>query len=454
MMQRASFLIACFLYFIHNTACVLVVRDDDAVNYQHFQSLKDFSQRFVTLDHNIAFAENVLVGVATNECMGMLMAPAFLGAQRAASSAITVATIPQEEFPLELDRCAEVLLYKYNSTILSPSERTTVLDHTELTNWIQQMIRVEVQFINLFEFPIVIYWHSDIENEQGVRTAELEAGMSGTIITYLGHIFSAHKFTREGEGELVDWMSVVEPIYTWRASNRLHTCEIVPGAQAQFVNTEQLTCNNLELRFAEFKYRVYYAKRIGLNYVQPKLVRAVTRNGFALERLPSPTYKWLKEWYTNNKDNRSVPEVWLGPCMNQHVAPSIMTHLPDNLKQRLSTEIAPLLETWYGGKLNLTSVYGIRKYTNGAILRMHVDTVHTHVVSAIINVDQNVEEDWPLLILDHEGVEHSLLMRPGDMIFYESAKLLHGRPIPLKGSHYDNIFIHFRPARAWNYDWM
>jgi hypothetical protein len=43
-----------------------------------------------------------------------------------------------------------------------------------------------------------------------------------------------------------------------------------------------------------------------------------------------------------------------------------------------------------------------RKYTNGSVLRMHVDTVNTHVVSAIINVDQSVEKDWPLLILDHE----------------------------------------------------
>ena len=44
-----------------------------------------------------------------------------------------------------------------------------------------------------------------------------------------------------------------------------------------------------------------------------------------------------------------------------------------------------------------------RKYTNGSVLRMHVDTVGTHVVSAIINVDQDVEKDWPLLILDHQG---------------------------------------------------
>ena len=59
---------------------------------------------------------------------------------------------------------------------------------------------------------------------------------------------------------------------------------------------------------------------------------------------------------------------------------------------------------------------------------MHVDTVGTHVVSAIINVDQEVDEDWRLLILDHEDREHWVTMEPGDMLLYESAKLLHGRP--------------------------
>ena len=38
----------------------------------------------------------------------------------------------------------------------------------------------------------------------------------------------------------------------------------------------------------------------------------------------------------------------------------------------------------------MTSIYGVRKYVNNSILRMHVDTAQTHVVSAIINVDQDV----------------------------------------------------------------
>jgi len=132
-------------------------------------------------------------------------------------------------------------------------------------------------------------------------------------------------------------------------------------------------------------------------------------------------------------------------------------------KQRLSEELLEVMEGWYGDKLTLTSIYGVRKYTNESVLRMHVDTANTHVVSAIINVDQEVntpakqegglggdgdDEDWPLVILDHDGVEHRLVMRPGDLLLYESAKLLHGRPTPLRATSYSNIFIHYMP-----HDW-
>ena len=48
----------------------------------------------------------------------------------------------------------------------------------------------------------------------------------------------------------------------------------------------------------------------------------------------------------------------------------------------------------------------------------------THVISAIINVDQDVDQDWPLYIQDHEGVTHKVFLQPGEMLWYESARLV------------------------------
>lgn len=70
-------------------------------------------------------------------------------------------------------------------------------------------------------------------------------------------------------------------------------------------------------------------------------------------------------------------------------------------------------------------------------------------MSAILNVGQDVNVDWPLQIKDHSGTVHQVIMRPGDMVLYESSKNIHGRVEPLDGSYFDNIFVHYRPNRGW-----
>merc|ERR1712045_287046 len=51
--------------------------------------------------------------------------------------------------------------------------------------------------------------------------------------------------------------------------------------------------------------------------------------------------------------------------------------------------------------------------------------------------------------MDNDGMEHSLTLQPGQMIWYESARLSHGRQRPLRGQYYDNLFVHFMPKGLW-----
>lgn len=63
--------------------------------------------------------------------------------------------------------------------------------------------------------------------------------------------------------------------------------------------------------------------------------------------------------------------------------------------------------------------------------------------SAIINVAQDVDEPWPLEVWGHDGKPYNITMEPGDMVLYESHSLIHGRPFPLKGNYYANVFVHY-----------
>ena len=92
----------------------------------------------------------------------------------------------------------------------------------------------------------------------------------------------------------------------------------------------------------------------------------------------------------------------------------------------------------------VTSVYGIRIYYNQSILAPHVDRLPL-VSSAILNVAQSVDTDWVLEVYDHEGMAHNVTMEPGDLVLYESHSVIHGRPFPLQGEYYANIFVHFEP---------
>jgi hypothetical protein len=76
--------------------------------------------------------------------------------------------------------------------------------------------------------------------------------------------------------------------------------------------------------------------------------------------------------------------------------------------------------------------------------------VSAQVVAVILNVAQRgVSTPWPLVIEDHGGHEHTLHMTPGQMLLYESARLVHGRPTPLDGDSYVNLFVHFKPKTGW-----
>ena len=58
----------------------------------------------------------------------------------------------------------------------------------------------------------------------------------------------------------------------------------------------------------------------------------------------------------------------------------------------------PHVSSWSGGvELEPTALYGLRVYTDGAVLVPHVDREETHALSLVLNVDQgSIREPWAL----------------------------------------------------------
>lgn len=178
--------------------------------------------------------------------------------------------------------------------------------------------------------------------------------------------------------------------------------------------------------------------------------RSFTEVGFAKARLPPDLYASILTYYYNNRFNMAREE-WdrKGVFVNWWQSDVYMIGMPWVLKKYWQTRLKQLVEQWIGGKipLELTDIYGMRRYEDGASLLPHVDREQTHAASMIVNIAQgDVQKPWPLEIYDHGDRLHLITMEPGDIVFYESAKCLHSRVDPLQGGHYVNMFVHFRPV--------
>ena len=177
-------------------------------------------------------------------------------------------------------------------------------------------------------------------------------------------------------------------------------------------------------------------------------IHGYTRQGFCKTRLDPALFKKLVAFYREKRVDAVAETVEGGYLWTQELghAASTFVELPAALKAEIHGSLLNQMIAWSGTPLEPTHVYGIRDYQRGALLEMHRDRLETHIISAIINVAQDINSPWPLCLEDHYYRLHEVYLEPGEVVFYEGGRLLHGRPHALDGASFANIFCHYRPA--------
>jgi hypothetical protein len=181
-----------------------------------------------------------------------------------------------------------------------------------------------------------------------------------------------------------------------------------------------------------------------------RVTRTFSPLGFKKGRLPKDVFASLGAFYYNNIQN-VVREEWKskGVFVNWWETDVLFLQIPWEMKNIYQARLRDMVEEWAGVPVEQTVMYGLRQYTQGARLLTHVDRLATHAVSLIVNIAQgNLTEPWPVEVQDHNDRLHEVLMEPGDVVYYESAKCLHGRNRPMMGqnAYYVNMFTHYRPV--------
>ena len=144
--------------------------------------------------------------------------------------------------------------------------------------------------------------------------------------------------------------------------------------------------------------------RISMSLAQPAQMQNYTEMGFKKIRAPEAVFRIIKDFWERNKDKGKLEKWYTGNTYtNNWEAPTNFVSVEDTtlrgggalLKARLWDAARETLQEWTGEELTPCSLYGIRVYTEGAILSTHVDRMPL-VSSAIINVAQDLDEPWPI----------------------------------------------------------
>jgi prolyl 4-hydroxylase len=167
--------------------------------------------------------------------------------------------------------------------------------------------------------------------------------------------------------------------------------------------------------------------------------------GFTKAKLDQELHERLRAHLRSNVHNfvSEPPSDYL-LTDNKRAYPSLL-YQNEEFNQQLMADLHAAHEKWCGIPIKKAACYGIRVYQPGSYLYNHVDHTNSHVVSSTICVDHRLNGPWPLCIEDDDGHLQEVTIEPGEMVFFEGARLIHGRPYPLDGEFYANIFVHYTP---------
>lgn len=214
------------------------------------------------------------------------------------------------------------------------------------------------------------------------------------------------------------------------------------------------TIHQLRLQAEDaYQMRLSHAKRHYNMLTQPLKIQNITKNGFLKKRIPRDIFEVLKSFYNLNKDNFEMeyyPKFFSFWNLNEVNITQVT--LKEEQATQISDRLRGELEAWCQCDLEETKGEGIvtrvRRYPRNSVVRFHVDELQSgHILGAILHLARDLDQgsDWPLEVVDFHGERKRMTMEPGDMVLFESSKVIHGRPEPLPGDYYVNVFFYYRP---------
>lgn len=338
------------------------------------------------------------------------------------------------------DMCMKAVFFRHGVSLDAPPIIwKSKQDPITIAEWAWDCIQINLTIHNKYGDTLIVKQVSNGGGEK-IRSKFINHGETVTVMSYPG--YNVYLMLTDRYTVVYQFISGEEKITLTIEQSMTH-----PNLQYSIEKAEESE------KRSSFWVTKHYLRFVQM-LKQPVLLHHYTEKGYKHMKIPDNIYSLLKGHFDHNYENRVAEHTSLNELIvvNKDQVSTTMTHLSQEVIDEVNAQLQPIIENWCNCKLTLSAAFGTREYYYGNVVYMHVDTVVSRVIGAIVQVDQDLkDEDWPLEIIGYDGKRKEIAMRAGEMVLYEAASLIHGRPKIFQGNRYANCLFHFTPLEGWDY---
>jgi len=248
----------------------------------------------------------------------------------------TSSQLVSQLFKKPSSKCAWMAFLSRGKTLDDLAVYEGALSNQEAGVWIKSQVVSSLSITNRLAFPAKISWVP--EGKPEVLVASIPPNQANSMQSFLGHIFTV----RNQEGKLIHFFKI---------THRDNSFNI--GADDGEIDESLVSEQDL----FDFVHDHQMQQRKAGNYFQPQLVPSITPTGFEKMRIPEGLFEEIRSFF-KARESFQQSEYHVGACINQEIVPTFMINLSQELRQKIITQLQPILEKWAGFELESTSLYG------------------------------------------------------------------------------------------------
>ena len=353
--------------------------------------------------------------------------------------------------------CLDVMFFKRSSGKNSQPKRWYPENNQSFTDWVWQEMAVRIGFVNELDFPL--YVHFESLSIDGPVVGQLQVASKNKKIIHLYPASIALLLAKTDPASGIDDKGNV---FVDAKIIKIEAKFMVSVPTKRKEKPSEYVSKMRKLHQDELgRYNSWisnHQKRTLINMFQPQLLPTFRKDGYQVLRIPKEFHmKFVRYYMKLSKSREEVICNEVDAALNpkQYTNNCSVIRIEPSFKSEVLPQIQKYAESFCNCKLKGVYLKSIQMHHRDNFVYRSLTEPQNGAITVLLQImkDSNslAKNPWLMELTLPGGGKMAFDLDMAEMLIYESARLIFGRPKPLKAPVHIEITAHFVPISNWDY---